>query len=200
MKLRFSTTSPFARKARVVALETGQGALLELVKTITTDPASGLSSDNPLNKIPVLILDNGDRLYDSPVICEYLDTCHDGRRLFPTAGPDRWTALRRQALADGMMDAAVLRMYERRRPENLRSRDWDQAQKIRVEQGLAVLEGEADRLGTEPDIGNLSVAVMLDYLDFRFSDEDWRRAHPHLASWHRSFSARPSLATTKPQD
>ncbi|MDY0881367.1 glutathione S-transferase [Dongia soli] len=200
MKLRFSTTSPFARKARVVALETGQEAALELVKTVTTDSASGLAQDNPLSKIPVLILDNGEKLYDSPVICEYLDNCHKGAPLFPMAGPRRWTALRRQALADGMMDAAVLRMYERRRPENLRSSDWDAAQKARVTRGLAAFEAEAGQLGEQPDIGNLTVAILLDYLDFRFSDENWRNGHPHLAAWHKSFSARPSLASTRPHD
>lgn len=200
MRLRFSTTSPFARKVRVVALETGQEAALELVKTVTTDPASGLAQDNPLGKIPVLILDNGDKLYDSPVICEYLDSCHQGTPLYPAAGPKRWTALRRQALADGMMDASVLRMYERRRPENQRSSDWDAAQKARVVRGLAALEAEAGQLGEQPDIGNLSVAVLLDYLDFRFSGENWRNGHAALAAWHKRFSARPSLATTMPHD
>ncbi len=200
MKLRYSPTSPFVRKVRVVALETGQEAALELVKTVTGDPASDLGRDNPLNKIPALVLDNGETLYDSPVICEYLDSRHDGARLYPAEGPARWVALRRQALADGMMDAAILRIYERRRPDHMRSAEWDKSQKTRVDQGLDVLEAEAGKFGDKPNIGTIAIAVMLDYLDFRFADENWRGGRPRLAAWHKVFSARPSLASTQPHD
>jgi len=195
MKLRYSTTSPFVRKVHVLALETGQIEKIELVKTVTTDP--DLSRNNPLQKVPAMELDDGSSLYDSRVICEYLDA-QSGGKFFPPAGPARWTALRRQALADGMMDAAVLRMMETKKPENLRSADWDKRQKLKVTQGLAVLEG--DHLGPQLDIGTLSVAIVLDYLDFRFKAEDWRPAHPKLAAWHKTFSERASLKKTLPHD
>ncbi len=195
MKLRYSTTSPFVRKVHVLAIETGQIDRIELVKTVTTDP--DLGRNNPLQKVPALEMDDGSSLYDSRVICEYLDT-QAGGKFFPPAGPARWTALRRQALADGMADAAVLRMMESKKPENLRSADWDKRQKLKVTQGLAALE--ADHLGPQLDIGTLTVAIVLDYLDFRFKAEDWRPAHPKLAAWHKTFSERASLKKTLPHD
>jgi glutathione S-transferase len=195
MKLRYSTTSPFVRKVHVLAIETGQIDRIELVKTVTTDP--DLGRNNPLQKVPALELDDGTSLYDSRVICEYLDA-QAGGKFFPPAGPARWTALRRQALADGMADAAVLRMMEGKKPETLRSADWDKRQKLKVTQGLAALE--ADHLGPQLDIGTLTVAIVLDYLDFRFRAEDWRPAHPKLAAWHKTFSERASLRKTLPHD
>ena len=198
MKLRFSPLSPFVRKVRVVALETGQHDQMELVPTVTTDPESDLWRDNPLVKIPALVFDNGDSLYDSAVICEYLDSQHQGPKLFPGQGDARWAVLRRQALADGMMDAAVLRRYESLRPQHLQSADWDAAQKRRVDHGLVVLEKEAPGFGETIDIGTLTVAVMLDYLSFRFAVDDWTGKCPALAAWHRKISTRPSLATTLP--
>lgn len=197
MKLRYSTTSPFVRKAHVVAIETGQEAKLELVKTVPADPASGLNEHNPLNKVPALALDDGSSLYDSRVICEYLDAQGKGG-FFPPVSAARWTALRRQALADGMMDAAVLRLMETRRPESQRSGEWDARQRLKVSQGLDALE--ADHLGPQLDIGTLTIAILLDYLDFRFKTEDWRATHPKLAAWHKTFSARASLQKTLPHE
>ena len=195
MKLRYSTTSPFVRKAHVVAIETG---LIEKIELVKTNPAEAeLARHNPLNKVPALVLDDGSALYDSRVICEYLDA-QTGGRFFPPIGPARWTALRRQALADGMSEAAVLRMTENRRPENLRSADWDKKQKLKVTQSLGALE--ADHLGPQLDIGTLTVAIALDYLDFRFKAEDWRVGHPKLAAWHKVFSERASLKKTLPHD
>lgn len=195
MKLRYSTTSPFVRKVHVLAIEAGLIDKIELVKTVTTDP--DLARHNPLNKVPALELDDGSALYDSRVICEYLDALAGGK-FFPPSGPARWTALRRQALADGMVDAAILRLTESRRPENLRSADWDKKQKLKVTQGLDALE--ADHLGPQLDIGTLMVAILLDYLDFRFKAEDWRAGHPKLAAWHKVFAERASLKKTLPHD
>ena len=195
MKLRYSTTSPFVRKVHVLAIEAGLIDKIELVKTVTTDP--DLARHNPLNKVPALALDDGSSIYDSRVICEYLDALAGGK-FFPPSGPARWTALRRQALADGMVDAAILRLTESRRPENLRSADWDKKQKLKVTQGLDALE--ADHLGPQLDIGTLMVAILLDYLDFRFKAEDWRAGHPKLAAWHKVFAERASLKKTLPHD
>lgn len=197
MKLRYSTTSPFVRKVHVFAIETGQIDKIELVKTNTADPNSDHGKDNPLNKVPALALDDGSKLYDSRVICEYLDT-QSGNKLFPASGTARWTALRRQALGDGMCDAAVARMMESRRPEAQRSAEFDKKQKLKVTQGLDALE--ADHLGPQLDIGTLMVAITLDYLDFRFKHEDWRQGRPKLTAWHKSFSERASLKKTLPHD
>jgi len=200
MKLRFSPTSPFARKILILAIETGQDAKLELVKTSTGDSTNGLVHDNPLGKIPVLVLDNGETLYDSPVICEYLDSRHQGAKLFPAEGPARWQALRLQALGDGIMDAALLRVYERKRPENHRSPDWDAAQKQRVHQALDALESAADGLGTQPGIGNIAIACALGYLDFRFGNEPWAGGRPRLTAWYKAFCAKPSFVATIPRE
>ncbi|HVJ32289.1 MAG TPA: glutathione S-transferase N-terminal domain-containing protein [Terriglobia bacterium] len=200
MKLRYSPLSPFVRKVRVVALETGLHDRLELIPTVTADPAAKLWQHNPLIKIPALVLESGESLYDSIVICEYLDSLHSGQKMFPASGPARWTALRRHALADGIMEAALLRRYESLRPKNLQSADWDATQKSKVDHGLAALEDEVGSFDGLIDISTLSTAVMLDYLNFRFGPEDWASRFPKLATWHKVISARPSLATTLPKE
>jgi glutathione S-transferase len=200
MKLRYSATSPFVRKVVVVAKETGLLDRLELIKTATLVPNAELTHDNPLQKVPALQLESGDSLFDSAVICEYLDSLHDGVKMFPASGPDRWTALRRQALGDGMCDASILRRYESIRPAELQSAAWDAAQKLKVDQGLAALEAEVGRFGSRIDIGTLTIAIMLDYLNFRFAHENWTQRFPALAAWHRQIMQRPSLASTTPRD
>jgi glutathione S-transferase len=197
MKLRYSPASPFVRKVLVQAMETGLAARIEQVPTVTSDPASGLVKENPLGKIPSLTLDDGSALYDSPVICEYLDSLHDGARMFPAAGPARWTALRRQALADGMMDAAVGRRVESLRPDNEKSPSGMEAQRAKVSAGLDALEAEVDQFGNGLDIGLIAIGCALGYLDLRFAAEDWRKGHPKLARWFEAFSNRPSMKATK---
>jgi glutathione S-transferase len=199
MKLRYSLTSPYVRKVVVTALETGQDSEIERVPTNTADPKSDIGRDNPLNKVPALTIEDGTVLYDSAVICEYLDQ-RKGGKLFPSNGPARWAALRRQALADGIMDAALLRRYELQRPENLRSPDWDRKQNLKMNQGLDVLEAEAAKFADTFDIGTITIAAMLDYLDFRFQKEPWRDRRAALAAWHKPFSQRPSLQSTLPHD
>jgi len=196
LKLRYSTTSPFVRKVVVTAIETDQDADIERVKTVTTDLALG--TDNPLQKIPALTLEDGTKLIDSKVICDYLDQ-RKGGKLIPS-GAKRWPVLARQALCDGILDAAILRRYESQRPETLRSIEWDSRQKLKVDQGLAALEREAPGFGDAVDLGTLTAAIMLDYLDFRFAHDAWREKHPNLAKWHKAFSQRPSLQATMPTD
>jgi glutathione S-transferase len=194
MKLRYASTSPFVRKVLVTAIENGQDSEIERVKTNTADPELGRC--NPLNKIPALVLEDGSVLVDSAVICEFLDT-RKGGKLFPKDGT-RWATLSRVALCDGVLDASILRRYETQRPETLRSIEWDTRQKTKVDQALGALEQEVGSFGDRIDIGTLTVAIMLDYLDFRFAGEAWRDAHPNLAKWHKAVSARPSLKATMP--
>ena len=198
MKLRFSGTSPFVRKVVIQALETGLDSKIERITTATTDPV--LAKENPLSKVPSMTLDDGTHLYDSAVICEYLDSLHGGPKMFPAAGPARWTALRRQALGDGMMDAAVARRGESRRPANEQSPSGMELQRAKVAAGLDVLEAEADKLGSGIDIGLISIACALGYLDFRFASEDWRKGHPKLARWFEAFAKRPSMQSTVAKD
>jgi glutathione S-transferase len=197
MKLFYSHTSPFARKCRVVAIETGIGERVQLVEASPADASAGIEKSNPLGKIPVLLRDDGSGLYDSPVICEYLDGLGQGG-MFPPPGEKRWQALRRQALGDGIMDAAILRRYETTRPESQRSETWTNRQKRKVELALDALE--ADPLPDNLDIGTLTVAVALDYLDFRFAAEPWRERRGRLAKWHEAISRRPSLQSTLPKN
>jgi len=199
MKLRYSPTSPYVRKVTVSAIELGLAGRIERVPTNTQDPNSDLSHDNPLGKVPALILDDGPALNDSPVICEYLDSLRDGPKIFPPTGAARWRALRQQALADGMLDAAILRLIENaRRPAEFRWQGWDDHQKAKVARGLDSLEAEAAALDGPLTIGQITVGVTLGYLDFRFAQDAWRDGHPNLAAWYEGFAARPSMAETVP--
>lgn len=196
MKLLYSPFSPFARKVRIVAHETGLQDRVEVVPTSTEDPASGLSARNPLNKIPVLETEFGP-LYDSPVICEYLDTLHDGPKLVPAAGADRWRALRWEALADGLMDAALLIRYEiTLRPAEKQHEAWVERQKTKIRKSLDQMEADVAELDGPVTIGAIGAASALGYLDLRFADWGWRETHPRLAAWHAAFAERPSYIAT----
>jgi len=198
MKLRYSPTSPYVRKVLVAAIETGLDKRIELVTTSTADPASGLINDNPLGKVPALQLDDGSSLYDSPVICEYLDSLHSGPKLIPASGPQRWTVLRRQALADGFMDAAILRRGESVRPDGEKSPAFLALQRQKMVSAADALEKEAASLGTALDIGHISIACALGYADLRHAADEWRKGRPALAKWYEGFAKRPSMQRTAP--
>jgi glutathione S-transferase len=204
MKLRFAAASPFVRKVVVVALETGLAERIERVSTSVSPvkPNLEVARENPLVKVPSLTTDDGLVLYDSPVICEYLDTLHKGARLFPAAGRQRWIALRQQALADGLMEAAILVRYENLRPQEMRWQDWVDSQMRRVRGALAALEIETEEGGLkEPlTIGHITVGCALGYLDFRFASEEWRLRHRQLALWFDAFNQRKAMQLTLPRD
>jgi glutathione S-transferase len=199
MKLRYAARSPFARKVMVVAYEQGLADRIELVPT-PLSPVQGndeLALENPLMKVPSLVTDDGQVLYDSPVICEYLDSMAASRKLFPAAGPARWTALRQQALGDGILDAIILCAYETSaRPEDKRWLGWTEGQMKKAHHGLAAAERED--LSAPLTIGPISIGCMLGYLDLRFPNDGWRRRHPKLAGWYESFEKRPAMEATKP--
>ncbi len=200
MKLRYSPTSPYVRKVVVTAAETGLGDRIELIVTDTRDPETDLPGDNPLGKVPTLITDSGDRLFDSPVICEYLDSLHDGAKLFPAAGEARWEALRLQALGDGILDAAVSRLLEGRRPEAERSAEFTARQQGKAAAAVAALEAEVSGFSDALTIGTITVGCALGYLDFRFAEDDWRAGRPALAAWYADFAERPSMVASVPLD
>ncbi len=200
MKLHYSQTSPYVRKVRVLALETGLHERLELVEHMPSpiSEAAALYRANPLGKIPALELGDGQVLFDSRVVCEYLDTLHDGPRLFPQ-DDTRWDALRRQTLADGILDAAVLVRYETvLRPEALRWDDWIQGQLGKLRRALALLERDCAGFRERFDIGVIATACALGYLDFRYADLGWRADCPALADWYAGFARRPSMQGTLP--
>ena len=188
------------RKVSVTAIELGLAGRIERVPTDTQDRDSGLAEHNPLGKVPALILDDGGLLYDSPVICEYLDSLHDGPRIFPAEGPERWIALRQQALGDGILDAAILRMIETlRRPEKLRWQGWIAHQTAKVVRAVDRFEAEAATLEGPLTIGRIAAGCALGYLDFRTPELDWRAGRPKLAAWYEKFAQRPAMRETVPK-
>ena len=202
MQLHYSYASPYVRKVMVVAIETGQRDALELTarKVVPVAANDEVNRDNPLGKVPCLVTDDGQALFDSRVICEYLDSRHDRPKLFP-AGPARWPALRRQAQADGILDAGILARYETLlRPEERRWPDWIEGQKAKIVRSLDALEDEAAGFGDTVDIGTIALGCALGWLDFRYATDAWRAGRPALAAWFERFAARPSMATTVPKE
>jgi glutathione S-transferase len=194
MKLFYSPASPYVRKVLATAIAVGVEQLITKVSTNPHESGPDLLIANPLSRIPCLVTDDGFALFDSPVICEYLDAIGTAV-LFP-AGGARWRVLKHQAIGDGIMDAAVGRRGEQARPhEAARTASMDR-QKAAVTRSLDLLEAEVppDHL----DIGTIAIACALGYLDFRFATEPWREGHPHLAAWYEKMAARPELAQTAP--
>jgi glutathione S-transferase len=196
MQLRSSSASPFARKIRIAAAVLGLSDAIEVVPADTSDAADNLRVQNPLGKIPALVLANGRAIYDSPVILEYLDSLAGGGRIIPT-GPERFDALTRAALADGVTDAAILCVYEQRwRADGARSARWLEHQSGKIARALAALEAappNADKI----DVAAISLACALGYLDLRFAGA-WRAERPALVAWLDEFSARvPAFEATR---
>jgi glutathione S-transferase len=197
MRLRHSPASPFVRKVLVVAHELGLADRIE-IETVSRSPDYPYAlvvPENPLAKIPALVTDGGETLYDSRVICEYLDALAGGGRFFPPEAKARWTALRRQALGDGIADAVILGAYEQRRPEDRRWSGWTDAQRTKVHQGLAA--AEAEDLASPLAIGHVAIACAISYLDLRFPEDGWRGRHPELAGWYRGMEGLPSMQATQ---
>lgn len=201
MKLYYSSTSPFVRKVNIFALETGLDKQIEWVKTNPWQAEGKLTAENPLSKIPTLVTDDESVIYDSAVICEYLDSLHQGEKLIPHETETRWQVLRLQALADGILDAGILRFMEHKRTAENQSEDWDVMQKNAVERGLDYLESSLSEWSNENlNIGVIGVACVLGWLDFRFGHEDWREKHPALTVWFEEFSNRASMLKTVPKE
>ena len=200
MKLHWSFASPFVRKVMVVAHETGIVDRLQLIETTVSMGEANpvVQRANPLSKIPTLILEDGASLYDSRAICEYLDSLHDGPKLFPPA-PQRWDVLRRHCLGDGLMDTLILWRQERLKPQARQTPEWLATFARKIEVTLAQLDVAAAALAHPPfDIGHIALGCALGYMDFRFADVDWRANAPRLAGWHATFEARPSAIATHP--
>jgi glutathione S-transferase len=196
MKLYHSPTSPYVRKVRICAIARRLEDRITLVPTNPNEDPPGLLADNPLSKVPTLVTDDGMALFDSPVICEYLDSLGAAPPMFPAPGAARWRALKFQAMGDGILDASVPRRSEMLKPRE-EGRDaliarWRAA----VERTLDALERDLPPRGM--DIGSIAVACALGYLDFRFPQEPWRATRPRLAAWFEAFSQDPTVARTAP--
>jgi glutathione S-transferase len=196
MKLYYTNTSPFVRKVLVAARELGIESRLETIflrpSPLKADPE--LSKNNPLSKIPALVLDDRTVLYDSPVICEYLD---QEKKLVPAK--ERWRILRVQALCDGILEAAILVFYEKmHRPKDIQWEPWMNGQAEKARQGLDELEREAARFGDEIDLAQICAGVTLGWLEFRSAIGDVRAGRPQLTRWYERFAQRPSMVSTAP--
>lgn len=202
MKLFYAPLSPFVRKVLVTAYETQQDHLIERMESaphpINRDEA--IARHNPLGQAPTAITDEGEAIYGSRVICEYLDAQSKGPKVFPVVGPDRWNALVQQALGDGITDAALLARYEQTvRPPELRWEAWRDTQLTKVTAGLDEVERLAETFDEKVTIGTITIACAIGYLDFRFGDLNWRSGRPAATRWYERFAARPSMTATRPQ-
>jgi glutathione S-transferase len=203
MILHWSPRSPYVRKVMIGLHEMGLQDRVRTVRTVVggTTPHLDLMKVNPLGKIPTLELADGTVLYDSPVILEYLDTLHTGPKLFPTAFPARLVALRRHALGQGMLDAALPLLGEGFRPAEKQSEPHKALWRAKLRACVDALEQEAESLAAAPfSVGHLAIGVALGYLDFRFADMAWREGHPKLAAWFEDFGARPAVQANPPVD
>jgi len=197
MQIHATITSPFVRKVLVTAHETG---LYDRLKWIATNPHADeyLRADNPLCKIPTLVFEKEELpLFDSRVVCEYLDSLHSGPKLFPSEGRSRWNALRLQALGDGILDANVSRRNETIRPKNEQSPAWIQRQRLAVSSAISWLNEHIGLLDGPVTIGSITVGCALGYFEVRFPQDDWRKGNDKIATWYDAFSSRPSMAKTK---
>jgi glutathione S-transferase len=196
MKLAYSPASPYVRKVNACAIARGIDGQIERWKVATTDPA--LVAFNPLSKVPTLTLDDGTVLYDSPVICEYLDSVGSTPKLFPAPGPARWKALTQEALADGILDATQPRRRELTLPQDEGRKGYIATQQGKVARAVAEFEKQASSLGNLDTIGEITIGCALGYLDFRYANEPWRQGHPKLTAWYDKVVKLPPLAETMP--
>ena len=193
MKLFYGAASPYSRKVRVVAHELGVPLELVAVNAMSWDNDLGMT--NPINRVPTLLRDDGTALFDSPVICEYLDAGF-GPRLLPASGEARWRVLLAQALGDGLMDAAVPRRHETLRPDAQQSPERLRLYQRSIDQVLDRLERDADARANL-DLGAISIACALAYLDFRFPQDRWGEHRPALREWFDALSKRESMSATE---
>ena len=200
MKLIASLTSPYARKVRIVLLEKKIDCPIEI--DIPWDSDSKVPQANPLGKVPVLVMDDGDNLFDSRVIAEYLDSISPVSRLFPQDRHQLLEARRWEALADGICDAAANMVLEQRRPVAQQSPEWLLRQMDNIKRGTETLSHWlGPKLWCCADgysIADICTACCLSYLDLRLPDFDWRALYPHLAQWHTRIEQRPSFVDTRP--
>jgi len=203
MLLHWSPRSPYVRKVLIAAHEVGISDRIKTVRTVVAaaEPSIELMKENPQSRLPTLRLADGTVIYDSVVICEYFDSLHSGRKLFPEKFPERLVALRRHALGDGMLDTMLMWRGEQLRPAANQSIKHMQAWKLKTNVSVDALEDDADALAASRfSIGHIGIGAALGYIDFRFPELAWRNGHPRLAKWYETFAARPSVKATEPVD
>jgi len=199
MKLLGSPLSPYVRKALITADLKGLTGRIELIPADTNKGDETLFQKNPLGKIPCLLTEDGQSIFDSHVVCEYLDSLAPSPVPFPRSGPERWRTLTLGALGDGILDAALLLVYETRfRPEGMAVQGWIDRQQAKIDRSVDLLEKAPPAMGSAPDYGHVTIAAALGYLDFRHQGR-WRPAHPKMVAWLDAFAkAVPAFEKTRP--
>lgn len=200
MLLHWSPKSPFVRKVMIAAHELALVEQLDLRRTVVRmdNPNLALLKDNPLGKIPTLMLDDGEVIIDSGVICEYFDTLAGGGRLLPVLGPAHWRERSRHAMLNGLMELLILWRNERDKPPEKQTEAWLKAFELKTLTALTRFEGDQPPIGGDLlQLSEITLGCCLSYLDFRFADLAWRNHYPTLARWHAVFSARPSALATE---
>jgi glutathione S-transferase len=198
MELKFSPLSPYVRKVSVTAHELGIADRIRLTKVNTREEPDKIAPFNPLGKIPALVTDAGAVLYDSPVICEYLDAEFGNHRLLPASGAKRWDVLTRAALADGLMDAAILVRHERMRAADKQAQDWIAWQLRKLHAGLDHMEPAIETGGEALDLGKIALGCALGYMPLRVAELEGLTKWPRLKAWYERVSERDSFRLTKP--
>lgn len=202
MKLIGSHTSPYTRKVRIVLAE--KKIEYDFVVESPWTPGNKVADYNPLGKIPVLVLDDDTALFDSRVIVEYIDNVTPNNKLFPAPNRERIEVKRWEALADGLCDAAVAALLERKRPANEQSADWIERQFAKVKRALAFMSEELDDksfcMGTHISMADLALGTALGYLNFRFPEIAWQADHPNLSKLYDKLMQRPAFADTLPHE
>ena len=198
MKLYFAPTSPYVRMVLVAALEKGVGDRIELIDA--RGEGNDTENKNPLNKVPVMITDDGETLIESKLICRHVDSLGTGPELYPRDPDARRRVAQFEALIHGVLDAAVLRRMETRREDATQSEWWDERQKRKIALGLDRLEADVESITAAPTIAPITLGCALSFMDRILADTDWRADHPGLAAWYESYKDTPHMAATAPAD
>ena len=198
MKGYATPASPYARKVRMAQIETGQPDLIDWTMLTREQRAEQIPAINPLGKIPVVVMESGEALYDSPVICAWVDAQHGGRKLIPDTAPERWQVLRLEALGDGLGEAVVAVGLELGKPEEERSQAVIARQGGKVMSALAALDKQAPAFRDQLSMGEIAVACAIGYMEYRNVAPGWRDDFRALAGWYNSLADRPSFAETLP--
>lgn len=197
MKLYVSPTSPYARKCRALIIEKSLEHKIEVIECDPRSDPDDLLASNPLGKVPALVRDRGAALMDSPLICEFIDTLTD-ERWIPAKGESRILVMRQQALADGLIDLTIGRRIEQFREADKQWDYWVDRWDRGIQRTLGVLNDDRAQFERSVDLGALSVAVALQYLDLRYAELDWRAQYPDLAAFSARWDQRASFSLTQP--
>jgi glutathione S-transferase len=199
MKCYVTGNSPYARKIRIASIETGLHDEVEWQMITREQRAEIIPGINPLGKVPVAVLDSGDVLMDSPVICAYVDSLNHGTKLIPETGVERWTVLSLEALGDGLGEAVIAASQEDQRPGEKRSQGVVDRQAGKAKAALASLDAKAPDFNDPPLMGEIAVACSLGYMEFRDVVPGWRDTYPALGGWYADILTRRSFIQTAPE-